>query len=410
MAGELGKIWEMFRRELLSTRKNTLILLLILILPVSLGLMFGTFKEIVPTGAPAIVVPENANTTQHDLEYINSISSFFSKPTIEQAPDFNKLYREEAYYIIEVPPGTSVQIKRLEIFVDASMSPVAEIADPYVKEIFLYEFENRWNVHGIEINIHKVGRKVMPFEYFVPGVIITLLAIVGLIVIPFATSKDADVFRRLSTMTRIESIAASKIMFALALAFFQIFLLLATQVFAGSRGSDAVNAITSMFTLNFSPMGDLLANTQQYALINVSPGTILVMLLSAIFFTAAGLAITFWTRFSEAGKQANALLFGGVVLFSGAFYPIGFFPALPAQQIFGWMFEPVRGWLLSWVPTFFQSISRVFPSYYATIALRGFGVRNLAFGVLQDYVLIIAVSALIALGILYYSIVRLRNE
>ncbi|MFH1285904.1 MAG: ABC transporter permease [Candidatus Micrarchaeota archaeon] len=368
MSSTLRGLLALFRREILGVNRNVLLLLLILILPLAFGFMFGTFKNIVPRNAPSIVIPSNDNLTQDDMRFANAALSLFSAPTVVSANTpmdllFNKLYREEAYFIVSVPHDIFNSGEPVRVYVDASMSPVSELS-PYVREMILYELYD-WRKYGVDIEINEVGTPALPFQFFVPGVLVLLMVAVGLLVVPFTTSKDSAVFGRVLRSTSPALVAVSKLGFALVLAAIQVVVLILTQKFAGASES---------------------------SLISMNAWTLYVLLCTAVSFTSLGLIVLLLTKFQEIGKQINAALFGAVVVFSGIFFPVGFFPSLPI------------------LPTFFQTVARFFPTYYSVILTRGFGVRGLAHQIMGDYLAIITVVAVVLLAVLHYSLWRFRKN
>lgn len=358
----MRKFGALVEREFLGVKRSALMIIVILILPVAFGFMFGTFKNILPKGTPSTIVAEDANVSEKELKFALGILNYFSEPKVEKQVDASKLFREETYFILIVPKGLLSGGSTVRVVVDASMTPVADLTPIVVGSIRDSLYSSGY--YSIDIEVEKVGRSVLPFEFFVPGVLLMLSAGVGLLLVPFFTVRDKQVFSRIMNSVSALSFVTSKIVFALVIVGIQVALLLLTQTFFGSTGS-------SLFKLN--------------------EWSVLALAITTVYFTFTGLAVVFLTRFSEAGKQVNALLFGAVAVFSGAFYPAGFFPMLPG------------------LGNMLQTIARSLPPYYSVVLLRGFGVRGVEASLLADYVAVIIASAVVSLALLYYAIEKLKR-
>ncbi|MFH1448580.1 MAG: ABC transporter permease [Candidatus Micrarchaeota archaeon] len=359
---EFPKTLSLLKREYWGVKTNTLLLVILLAFPMTFGFMFGTFTNIIPKNAPAAVFPE-AGATGEDVSSAEDILSFFSKTSVE--PEFNerKLFREEYYFFVGVPKGFRRGDGEVDVYIDASMSPIAEIS-PYVKDMILYEFSKVFDWEP-RINIIKLGSDVLPFQYFVPGVIILLTSVVGLIILPFSSSRDRLVFGRVLANVSVPAFVTSKLVFAVMLALIQLGILVITQLAAGASGS---------------------------TILDINVWSLSVICCSAVFFASAGMSVMFLTRFSEAGKQINAGLLGFVLMFSGAFYPVGFFPSIPG------------------VGDLLQSISRANPSYLFVLLMRGFGIRGLGPELFTDYIAAIVVWSIASILLFAYTVRRMKND
>ncbi len=352
--GELRKIKALLLRELLGVRRNVLLLLLIVVLPIAFGVMFGTFKEFIPRSTPSMAVPENESVGADDMKFANFTLALFSTPVVgkDNQTIVNALLREEIYFGIVVPPGVHEAEGVISVYVDSSMAPVAEASD-YVVGMIRRELRE-WNYYPT-FKLVKVGRAIMPLEFFVPGIIILLIAAAGFLVLPFSTMRDSLVFDRLLTNVSLAGIALSKLIFGLALALIQVLFLLATQRFLGAP------------------------------IIEINFWSAYVIVASALSFTALGLAFVFLARFSELGRYLNVLAFGAVVVLSGIFYPVGFMPPL------------------------IQTVCKLTPTYYSVLLVRYFGVKGGAFPLVGDYVTIVTAFGIACLALLIFSIWRLRR-
>ncbi len=354
-------LFPLLKREYWGLRANTLLLLVVFILPVSMGLMFGTLKNISPKSAPAGIFPE-PGANEEDVRAADGVVSFFARTSPEPAFDEKKLYREEYYFFVGVPPGFRNGVSEIKVYVDSSMSPVAELS-PYVKDMILYGL-SKWYSWAPNIDIIRVGKDAMPFQYLIPGIVIMLTAAIGLITVPFSLSQDRDVLSRVLLNVQVPSFVAGKLLFASILSLAQFLILLVTQHLAGAPGAFMIINFLSVSTL----------------------------VLSCLFFTSLGVSVMFLTRFGEAGKQINAVLLGSAVLFSGAFYPVGFFPSVPG---FG---------------DILQTIGKSNPAYFFVVLMRGFGIRGLGPEVFYDYLAIASAFTLLAILVFTYLVYRRKKN
>ncbi len=359
---ESRKFLALMKKDAIGVRRSALLVLVVLILPVAFGFMFGTFKNILPRGTPSAIVAESENVSEKDMRFAFTILDYFSEPKAERVVDESKLFREETYFILVVPPGLLDKQSTVRVVVDSSMTPVADLTPVVVGSI--RDALHSAGYYNIEIEVEKKGRSILPFEFFVPGVLLMLSAGVGLLLTPFFTARDKNVFPRLMGAVSTPVYIADKMVFALLLIGIQAALLLLTQLYFGSAGE-------SLFKLN--------------------EWSALTLAITTIYFASFGLSIMLITRFSEAGKQINAFLFGAVAVFSGAFYPVGFFPLIPG------------------LGNILQTISKSLPTYYSTVLLRSFGARGLGIGLFEDYFAVISISAVAGIVLLHYSIERLKK-
>ncbi|MEW6329484.1 MAG: hypothetical protein AB1468_05185, partial [Candidatus Micrarchaeota archaeon] len=157
--GELRKIKALLLREALGVRRNVLLLLLIVVLPVAFGVMFGTFKEFIPRSTPSMAVPENGSVGADDMRFANFTLALFSTPVIgeDNQSIVNALLREEVYFGIVVPSGVREAKGVISVYVDSSMAPVAEASD-YVVGMIRRELRE-WNYYPT-FKLVKVGRAI----------------------------------------------------------------------------------------------------------------------------------------------------------------------------------------------------------------------------------------------------------
>ncbi|MEM3555111.1 MAG: ABC transporter permease [Candidatus Micrarchaeia archaeon] len=334
--------------------RNAIMLLLIIFLPVALGMVFATFKEVIPKSTPASVIRETPEVSEADVRFATfSILSHFCSPSVDSRDDaFKKLAREESYFVVSVPAGIREGGGVVRVYVDNSLTPVAEVSD-YVVEVLKYELGQVG--FKTEIVVEKVGRRVMPIEYFAPGVVLLILSIAGLLVVPFNTVKEREVVPRVLSSVTITQFIASKLIFSFLLALLQV----------------AVFFITE--------------NILELPVMSINYLSFFAFLLTSLALTSTGLLIVFAMKLSSVSRHLCSLIFGVVVAFSGAVYPPGF------------------------LPPYLQSISKVIPTYYALTLLRSFAVKGADVGIFVDYVAIVIVWFVLSFILLYYFIKRFKD-
>jgi hypothetical protein len=350
----IGKLKALVGREFLTVERNALMLLFIILLPIAFGVMFASFKQVIPMSTPASVIPENSSVTEADMRFATfSILSQFCSPSVDTREDaFRKLSREESYFVVSVPPGIREGKGTITVYVDSSLSPLAEVSD-YVVEILKYEL-GQAGFHP-EIRVEKLGRRVMPIEYFAPGVVVLILSIMGILVVPFNTVKDRGIISRVFSSVNLWEFAASKLLFSLFLASIQVALLLATQSYL------------------------------ELPVMNINSLSVLMFILTSFALTSTGLFIVFALKLSNVGRYVCSLLFGVITAFSGLLYPPGF------------------------LPSYLQPISKVLPTCYALILLRSFGVKGVGAGIFLDYIGMVFLWLVISLALFYYFARRFKN-
>ncbi len=349
-----GKLKALSGRDFLTIERNALMLLFILLLPVGFGIMFASFRQVIPKSTPASVIKADANVSDADMRFATfSILSQFCSPSVDSREEaFRKLSREESYFIVSVPSGIREGRGTVTIYVDNSLSPLAEVSD-YVVEILKYELGKAGFYP--EISVEKMGRRILPIEYFAPGVVMILLAMAGILIAPFNTMKDSNMMPRVLSSVNAWEFIASKLLFSLLLALIQIGILLATQSYLEMPIMD-INYLSAA-----------------------------MVILTSFALTSTGMFIAFALKLSNIGRYVCSLLFGLAVAFSGMLYPPGF------------------------LPPYLQPIPKILPTYYALVALRGFAVKGVAWEVLVDYMGITVVWSILSLALFYYFVRRFRD-
>lgn len=350
----LSKLKALVSRDFLTIERNALMLLFIILLPVGFGIIFASFKQVIPKSTPASVIAADANVSEADMRFATySILSQFCAPTIDSREDaFRKLSREESYFIVSVPAGIREGRGEMKIYVDNSLSPLAEVSD-YVVEILRYELGKAG--FNPTITVDKIGNRIMPIEYFTPGVFMILLAITGILIAPFNTIKDSSMMQRVLSSAGIVEFIASKLLFSLIMGLIQIGILLVTQ------------------------------NYLEMPIVNMNYLSLAAIILISKAMTSTGMFIAFAVKLSNVGRYICSALFGLVAAFSGALYPTGF------------------------LPSYLQLIPKMLPTYYALVVLRGFAVKGVSGSILEDYIWIMIAWFILSLALFYYFVRRFRN-
>jgi ABC-type polysaccharide/polyol phosphate export permease len=349
-----GKLKALVGRDLLTVERNALMLLFIVFLPIAFGIMFASFKQVIPKSTPASVIRADANVSEADMKFATfSILAQFCSPSVDSREEaFRKLSREESYFVVSVPAGMREGRGEVIIYVDNSLSPLAEVSD-YVVEILKYELGHAG--FNPEIRVEKIGKRIMPIEYFAPGVIMILLAIAGILIVPFNTMKDSGMMSRVLSSVSIGEFIASKLLFSLLLALIQVVILLATQLYL------------------------------EMPVMSINPLSAATMILISFALTSTGMLIAFALKLSNVGRYVCSLLFGVVTAFSGTLYPPGF------------------------LPSYLQQIPKILPTYYALVVLRSFAVKMVGESILQDYIGIVGIWFILSLALFYYFVRRFRD-
>jgi len=353
------KIWAVLRKDFLEAKRNVLLLMLILLLPVAFGFVTGAFKERTPVYTPLLIVPQNENVTENDLLLVCQIANYSTTPEIEynRTLAMNRLMREEAYFIVTIPDGVSNRGKTGEgnviwVYVDSSITPVAEVSGYVVDAI------DAWTKsYGYEGNVwlKRIGKRQNPFIYFIPGIFILLICIVGFLIIPMGVSKDRWVMERImiSTKTPLSLILFGRLLYAVFLVMVQFAVLNITEYALG-------------------------APTQ------LDPRVIAIIVLTTLALTSIGLFTVIITKFRDAGKHVNALLMGVVIIFSWIVYPVGFLPDM------------------------LRHMAELFPVYYSAVLMRCFMFKDMDYALVGDYVLIVVAFAVISILLMFLSTRRIR--
>jgi len=352
------KIHTMLKKEILISKRNISIILLIILLPMVFGLLSGSFKKTIPRNTPVMIVPQNNDVTQDDMDYVEGWTSLFSKPVIgiNDEEGIYRLQREEAYLVFVVPPNVTETMTGggdFEILIDYSFVPVEKISEYVVHNVEIYF--STTSFRGSDIVLTKINtRKTMP-EYMLPGFIMLMISLMALTILPHNMYGERTVIRRLIIEHSFGSMVMAKIIFFIILAAIQLLIL---------RWSEVIVEIETS---------------------NIGLETFIIVLLSVVYLSSISLSISFLTKFSNAGNLINTLFLFMIILFSGLFYPVGFFP------------------------TFLQKLSLIFPTYYSMIILRGVMLKEVDILFYSDWLIGLTLFSIFTFIVLAISVKKFKE-
>lgn len=345
----------LLRKELAWGRRKLLVLLLLFVLLPG-AMAYGTlaYEHVLPRDTPVAIVAQDETVSRDDIAITRGAVTLFSDPVVYESSDaaFRALEREQVYAIVSVPPdvGVGEGTTTFRLYVDGSIVPYHQASEAVVNVMSQYLREGV--PASIEVERTVVGQERSLSEYLVPTFELVLVMLVALAYLPYTLASEQDVFARLRVEASLERVVAWK------LAFFTGLMAVPLAVFAG---------VTSMF---------------DYGLQVTAVGAVAFYLLTFVILAAFSMAVTLATRFETWGRLCNLAVFLFLLLFSGLFYPAGFFSGL-------------RG-----------DVVRLLPTHYAAVAVRGYTLRESAIGTYADWLVGLLVVAAAMLVLLKLSIVR----
>lgn len=346
-------LWPFVRKELNWSRRQVVpLLLLLVVLPSAFAYVTTGFDDVLPVDTPVAVVPESEAVTDDDIAVGRAALAFFSDPRTYESNTsaFTALRHEQVYAVVTIPPGVRNQSTEstVHVYVHGSMVPYHQPSEAVVS-VLRSELQSVLS-GSISIERHIVGTRHSLSAYLIPAFLLVLVMLLALGYLPYTLAVDQPVLDRVRVESSLEAVLGAKLLYYSAL------LTVPLTVFA-------------------------LASTYLGYAITITPGTVVVTVLSFLTLGAIGCAITLLTRFSTWGRLANVLILLGLFLFSGLLYPAGFF-------------SPVR-----------RSIVRLLPTHYATVLLRGSLLRDVGWFSPWEWYLGLATLTLLALAALQGTII-----
>lgn len=333
----------LLEKEARLVLKRPVLLFLILLLPVFFGIVFSSYSSAVPQDTPVgIVIDENLS--QARVKEIMAIARTFSDPHLEDSlgSALVKLQREEYYVVIEIKHYRSFTDASYVVYYDDSMTPVASISENLLELL-------RVRLGGTEITEKPLNNHASLPQFFFPSVLLTLALIVGLELVPDLTIAERPVFPRLRAYSSLPLNFGIRIGIALVLMALQAALAELAYVTSGSSVGMTFPAFA-------------------------------VILITTTYLSLLGLGFVIALGFRSHAKTVLQLLAGFLVLFSGFFFPVGFFPSS------------------------LQAVAKILPTYYSGVLLRGTLYRDVSLEVYSDYlgiILVFTIAVLILDWVLY---------
>ena len=345
----------LLRKEFAWGRRKVFVLVFLFVLLPG-AFVYGTlaFQTVIPADAPVAVVPASEDTGGDDLAIARGAVTPFSKPVSYESESraFEALDRERVYAVVSVPANVtdSGETAVFDVYVSGSIVPYHEASKAVVG--VLNVVLNQQLPAGIDVQVerHIVGEERSLSTYLVPTFLLALAMLVALAYLPYNLSAERAVLDRLRVESSLTRVLGWK------LAFFGGLLVVPLAVF------------------------HVAADSFGYGVSLLTPGALVVYALTFCYLGAVGLSITLLTRFSTWGRLLNVLVLFFLLLFSGLLYPAGFF-------------SPLR-----------RELVRAMPTYYSSVAMRGFVLRDADLSFFAPWLLGLAGVALASLLVLRGSV------
>lgn len=349
----MGDLSSLLGKELRWGRHEILALLALFVaLPAVFAYATTGFEHVLPTDAPVAVAPAGPAATDTDLRVARAAVTVFGDPELygSRAAAMDALARERVYAVVAVPAGltdgAAAGAAEFTMYVDGSVVPYHQPsrAITTLLESGLGELAPR----DVSVTREVVGGQHALSAYLVPTFLVTLVAVVALGYFPHALADEAAVLDRLRVETSLRAVVASKLAFFAGLLVVPLVVFdVATTALGGSSSSAAAISV-------------------------LGPGTLLVVVLTFLLLGLVAATVQLLVGFGAWGRVANLVVLLGVLAFSGLAYPVGFF-------------SPARRWLVRQVPI-----------HYATVATRGFVLRDQPVGAYADWLLGLAGAVAVA--------------
>lgn len=348
----------LLRKEVYWTRRNVLgLLLVLLLLPGFFAASSVIFEDVIPRDVPVAVVEQDDDVELAELAMVNAgVSAYADSESYEsREAAMAALERETVYAIVEVPHdlnegGADVTFR---FYVDGSMvpfkSPSGAIAN-YVESRLDGVFDANVAVdHVIVGNDHDLS------TYLLPIFLMAVLLLFAFTYVPYNLAQEAPVMDRIRLESSIEALVGAKLVYFTALMLVPIVVFQVASAFLG------------------------------YDVAVLAPGTVLALLLTFVTFAALSMAVMVLTKFGTLGRFLNVVVLMGLAGFSGLAYPVGYF-------------SPLR-----------RAIVRAMPTHYAMVVTRSSMLRGSSVAAYADWLLGLAVVALLAIVALKLSVVAHRR-
>lgn len=349
----------LLRKELYWSRRHALgLAFVLLVLPAFFAGSSLLFQDVIPRNTPVAIVPQDESVGVEELGLISAGLGIYAEPVVvDDAARARKLLdREAVYAVIEVPPdirqaGTDATFR---LTVDGSMVPFKEPSKA-IRSLMAARLDSFLDA-DVDVERVVVGNDHDLSEYLVPITLMGLIMLFAFTYVPYNLALESAAMDRIRLSSSLEALVGAK------LAYFTLLMALPILVFQGA--------------IHF--LG--------YDVAAVAPGAVLALLLTFLALAAISMAVTVLTRFGSTGRFVNAVLFMGVLGFSGLAYPVGYF-------------SPLR-----------KAIVRAMPTHYGMIVTRSSMLKGAAPADFGDWLLGLAVVAVLALLVLQLSIAHHRRS
>jgi ABC-2 type transport system permease protein len=349
----------LLRKELFWSRRNLLVLLLVLcIVPGFFAASSLLFQDVIPRDTPVAVVAGGDDVTQEELFAVQAGLSFFATPVEYDDRDaaLRDLQREAVYAVVEVPHGIrdAGRDVTFRLFVDGSMVPFKEPSQT-IAAIMESRLDSELDA-SVSVERVVVGTSHDLSGYLVPIVLLGLVMLLAFTFVPYALTSERRALDRLRLESSLEAVVGAKLLF------FSALLLVPLAVF------------------------HLVLRAVGFDIAVLTPVTVLSTLLTFVALSAVAMAVVVLTRFTETGRLVNAVFLLFVLGFSGLAYPAGYFSALR------------------------KAVVRSMPTHYATVLVRSSMLRELPLSAFVDWLVGLAGVAALSLVVLELSIVYYRRS
>ncbi|MFB6138047.1 MAG: ABC transporter permease [Halobacteriaceae archaeon] len=345
----------LLRKELAWGRRNLALLVVVFVLlPTGFAAGSAAFQTVLPTDAPVAVVPGSDAVTEDDLTITEGAVAPFSEPRVvrDRSAAFRMLEHEQVYAVVTVPAGiTDPDTEAVfEVSVSGSVVPYHQ-ASQAVVSVMNYVLERQLPAeYDVSVTRTVVGPERSLSEYLVPTMFLGLVMLVALVYLPYNLAREADAVDRVRVEHSLWAMTCWK------LAVFGTLL--------------AVPA--GLFQLASAHFG--------YGVAIAAPGALFAALCAFLALGAVGMGVVLLARFSTLGRLLDVVLLLFLLAYSGLFYPAGFFSPLRRQFV------------------------RLVPTHYVAVAVRGFALRDAAFGEYATWLVGFVAMVAVALAFLRGSV------
>lgn len=349
----------LLKKEVLWSRHRILTLVLLLVLlPGFFAATTVVFETVVPKDAPIAIVPQNDDVSADGLAIIEGGAATFSDPELyeNESVAMAALQRESVYAVLTVPPGIldeNTSNATFELQVDGSLVPFKEPSKA-IRGILGFHLDRQLPA-DVSVERTVIGEERTLSEYLLPVFLMGLIMLFAFTYVPYNVAREADVLDRLLVETTLDAVVTSKIAFQTLLMLVPI-------------------AAFHLASVRFGYAVDLL-----------SPGVLVVYLLTFVYLSAISTSVMLVTRFTTLGRFINVVLLFAGVTFSSLMYPVGFF-------------SPLR-----------RTIARLLPLHHSMIVARSLSLKEVSTGLYLDRLLLLVGFTAVCAVVLKLSIERYKR-